>query len=314
MQAFRGGGIFQDTSPHDEHFAAVNGISLHYLDWGGDGPVMLFLPGLGDSTHVFDDFAPQFVGRFRVLGLTRRGQGQSDKPPGGYDTDSLAEDIRLFLDALGIDRTILVGHSHAGGEMARFAGLYPDRVRSLIYLDAAYDPADEPALMATAPSPFPAASEQDLRSIDAYRLWLKRCMFGGVWCDALDANLINTIDLAPDGTWTDRMSDAVAEALVNGAAPHPDFSAIRAPTLAIFAIKSEFPGSGDQDDATRAKVEAWMREVTIPFLRRAAAQFCAKVPHGRVVELEDTNHYCFITRPGDVAHELWAFLTEIDQV
>jgi pimeloyl-ACP methyl ester carboxylesterase len=249
-----------------------------------------------------------------AVGLTRRGQGQSDKPASGYDTDSLAEDIRLFLDTLAIDRAILVGHSHSGGEMTRFAGLYPDRVSSVIYLDAAYDPADEPTLMATAPIPFPAPSEQDLCSIDAYRAWLKRCMFGSVWCDALDANLISTIDLAPNGTWTDRMSDAVAQALVKGAIPRPDYSAIRAPTLAIFAIKSEFPGIGDQDSATQAKVEAWMHEVTIPFLRRAAQQFRERVPHGRVVELADTNHYCFIVKPVDVAREMWAFLTDIDQV
>jgi len=123
-----------------DHFASVDGIRLHYVDWGGTGVPMLFLIGGGNgSAHTFDSFAPRFTDRFHVLGLTRRGQGPSDKPPSGYDTDTLAKDIAAFLDAMHIVRVILVGHSIAGAEMTRFAGTYPNRVRALVYLDAAVD-------------------------------------------------------------------------------------------------------------------------------------------------------------------------------
>ena len=100
---------------------------------------MLFLHGLGDTPHIFDDLAPKFTNQFRVLGLTRRGHGQSEKPQTGYDTATLVEDIRQFLDALKIERVVLVGHSIAGDELTRFAGVHPDRVIKLVYLDAAYD-------------------------------------------------------------------------------------------------------------------------------------------------------------------------------
>jgi pimeloyl-ACP methyl ester carboxylesterase len=60
-------------------------------------------------------------------------------PETGYDTATLVEDIRQFLDALKIQRVILVGHSIAGDELTRFAVLHPDRVIKLVYLDAAYD-------------------------------------------------------------------------------------------------------------------------------------------------------------------------------
>jgi pimeloyl-ACP methyl ester carboxylesterase len=43
------------------------------LDWGGTGPPLVFLAGLGNTAHVFDHFAHQFTDRFRVLGVTRRG-------------------------------------------------------------------------------------------------------------------------------------------------------------------------------------------------------------------------------------------------
>ena len=74
---------------------------------------ILFLHGLGDTPHIFDDLAPRFTNRFRALGLARRGHGQSEKPETGYDTATVVEDIRQFLDVLKIERVILVGHSIA---------------------------------------------------------------------------------------------------------------------------------------------------------------------------------------------------------
>src|SRR5713226_6304957 len=126
------------TTPKDG-FVTVNGIRLHYVDWGGTGHALLFLTGLGDSAHAFDSLAPWFTDRFRVLGLTRRGQGQSDKPQAGYDPRSLAEDIRGFIDAMHIERVTLAGFSAAGSEETRFAGMYPSRVEKLVYLDSADD-------------------------------------------------------------------------------------------------------------------------------------------------------------------------------
>jgi pimeloyl-ACP methyl ester carboxylesterase len=121
-------------------FVSVNGVRLHYVDWGGRGPIILFLiGGGGGSAHTFDTFAPRFTNRFQVLGLTRRGQGPSDRPPSGYDTDTLAQDIRAFLDKKRIEQVILIGHSIAGAEMTRFAVQYPERVSKLVYLDSALD-------------------------------------------------------------------------------------------------------------------------------------------------------------------------------
>ena len=128
------------SQPARDGSVSVNGVHLHYVDWGGRGPVLVFLIGGGNGdAHTYDSFAPRFVDRFRVLGLTRRGQGSSDKPAGGYDTDTLAGDIRGFLDALRLERVVLLGHSIAGAEMTRFAGLYPKRVVKLVYLDSALD-------------------------------------------------------------------------------------------------------------------------------------------------------------------------------
>src|SRR5215212_5567174 len=117
-----------DNSPHKSGFVSVNGINLHYLDWGGEGDTLLFLPGLGNTAYVFDRIARRFTNHFHVLALTRRGHGDSDYPETGYDLETLAEDIRQFLDALKIDKVIFAGSSIAHMEICHFAALYPERV------------------------------------------------------------------------------------------------------------------------------------------------------------------------------------------
>src|SRR5436190_19078367 len=128
-----------DKSPHKAGFITANNVKLHYLDWGGAGETLLFLHGMGDTAHIYDQLAPKFTNQFRVLGLTRRGHGESEIPETGYDTATLVEDIRQFLDSMKIKRAVLVGHSFAGDELSRFAVVHPDHVIKVIYFDSAYD-------------------------------------------------------------------------------------------------------------------------------------------------------------------------------
>jgi len=137
----------EQPSRYETHFVTVNGVQLHYVDWGGKGEALVFLTELGGTADGFDPIAKAFTARLHVLGLTRRGQGESDKPSSGYDVDTLVEDIRAFLDELQIKRVNLVGYSIAGNEETRFAGLYPERVAKLVYLDAAYDHASNQELL-----------------------------------------------------------------------------------------------------------------------------------------------------------------------
>jgi len=156
----------KDNSPHKSEFVTVNGVRLNYLDWGGTGEAILFLHGFPGSGHNFDEMAPKFVNKFRVLALTRRGHGRSEKIETGYETDNLVEDVRQFLDAMKIKRVNLVGFSAGGDELTRFAGLHPKRVLKLVYLDAAYDRRDLTELESKDPLWDPKFNE-NLTKIDA---------------------------------------------------------------------------------------------------------------------------------------------------
>jgi pimeloyl-ACP methyl ester carboxylesterase len=147
----------QPTAGLRTGFVTVRGVRLQYVDWGGSGEPLIFLTANGGRPErQFDALAPNFVDRFRVLGLTRRGQGESEKPSSGYDTDSLVRDIAGFMDAMQIERANLAGHSIAGAELTHFAVTLPHRVRRLVYLDAANDYAQLSEISAEAklePSP-----------------------------------------------------------------------------------------------------------------------------------------------------------------
>lgn len=129
-----------DRTPHRAGFVTVQrGVRVHYLDFGGTGPALLLLPGIGNTAHAYDDFAAGLTDRFHVYAITRRGFGESSHPSRGYDMPRLVDDIRIVMDSLRLRRVELVGHSFAGQEMTHFARKYPARVNRLVYLDGAFD-------------------------------------------------------------------------------------------------------------------------------------------------------------------------------
>jgi pimeloyl-ACP methyl ester carboxylesterase len=187
---------WRDPSAHTRSFVGIEqGIALEVLDWGGDGPALIVLAGLGNTAHMFDEFAPHFVDGFHVIGITRRGYGASSRPEAGYDIATLASDLRTALDRLGIRRAILMGHSIAGDELTKFAATFGDRVSALIYLDAAYDRTT--GQRPTAPGPDQRTTSADLESVDIYNAFAahvrhsisgeRAACDGGVRCHRPDA-------------------------------------------------------------------------------------------------------------------------------
>lgn len=224
-----------DKSPHKSGFVTANGVKLHYLDWGGKGEPILFLAGTTNTAHIFDDLAPQFTDRFRALGLTRRGHGQSAAPADGYDLPTLVEDIRQFLDAMKIERVILVGHSMAGDEMTRFAEVYPKRVNKLVYLDAAYDRAELLSLTAKAPPVQTApVSPADLATFEGLCDATRRAF--GFWSAAQEADLRET-SLGANGKTKPPVSAPTMIGLMKGLREaRLDYSKVKSPALAFYAV------------------------------------------------------------------------------
>jgi pimeloyl-ACP methyl ester carboxylesterase len=120
------------------NYVTLNGIKLHYADWGGDpakGTTVL-IHGGSANLHWWDMVAPLLTGEGRVLALDFRGHGHSqwasapDYGPAGY-----IEDVEAFLRHLGIP-VMLVGHSMGGAVVLWVAALNPELLEGLIVVDS----------------------------------------------------------------------------------------------------------------------------------------------------------------------------------
>ena len=111
--------IWRDPSPHKVQFVTVDeNVKLEVLDWGGRGRPIVLLSGLGNTAHVFDDFAPKLTTDYHVYGITRRGFGASSAPDSGYTADRLGDDVLAVLDSLKLSKPAVVGHSIGGEELS----------------------------------------------------------------------------------------------------------------------------------------------------------------------------------------------------
>ncbi len=308
-----------DTSPHQSDFVNVNGIRLHYLDWGGNGPVLLFLAGLGCTAHIFDRFALRFVDQFHVLALTRRGHGESDYPETGYDIDTLTEDVRQFMDALKIDQVVLAGHSLAGIELSHFAALHPARVLKVVFLDAAFDRASSAFKAMQAKNPLPhiqvPGANADYYTIEDYTASIKRAYpaLAAIWGEVLDEEVIHSVKFTPEGKVVDKMSDAIGKALHDTLDSYsPEDSKIRAPVLSFFALvdSATYLSAGFMSGEQQAQVIEFFDIVRKPWLEEWIEQYRHTVPHAKIVEIPRGHHYCFIKQEEFVFEEMRRFLLE----
>ncbi len=305
-----------DTSPHTSGFVKANGIRLHYLDWSGNGPALLFIPGMGCTAHIFDRFAPRFADRFHVLALTRRGHGESDYPETGYDADTLAEDLRQFLDELKIEKVILAGHSMGYVELSRFALLYPNRVLKLVWLDAAYDrtsPEDR-AVLARNPAPkmMPPWPSEPVQSIEDFAATVKRLYpsLAAIWGPEMEADLRSNVTLTPEGV-VDKMSDTIHGALNNTINSYsPDYASIRAPMLFFFVLIDghDFLSSDCMTEQQKTQVLDYFQNDRMPHYERYIEHFRGRVPHARIVVFPNGHHYCFLKQEELVFNEMRSFL------
>ncbi len=116
-------------------FLDVNGVKLHYLEWGArDSSPLLLLHPAPLNAHVWDAFGPAMARHYRVVAPDARGFGDSQWSE-AYSDDGFVEDIRALVTTLGVKRPILCGNSMGGTLAYSYASLYPEEVDRLIVVD-----------------------------------------------------------------------------------------------------------------------------------------------------------------------------------
>lgn len=113
--------------------ALASGLTLSYVEQGDAlGPVLVLLPGPTDSWLSYLPVLDRMPSSIRTVAVSQRGHGDSDKPATGYRVEDFAADAVLLLDALGIERAVLAGHSGSCLVARRVAIDFPERVTALV--------------------------------------------------------------------------------------------------------------------------------------------------------------------------------------
>lgn len=265
-----------------ERFVQTNGIQLHCLDHPGGEPPLVLMPGLTANAHAFDGLIGAGLSpALRVLAVDLRGRGLSDKPERGYGMAEHAADVVGLLDALGLERVVLGGHSFGGLLALYMAAHYPERVARLVVLDAAcsFHPQVRELIQ---PSLDRLGTVHP--SWDEYLATIKRMPFyAGWWDPAIESAYRADVETRDDGTLRPRSRpEAIGEALDGLLAEDwpGHLAAVRQPMLLVNA-----PG-------------AYGPPGTPPVLpREQALETVAAVADGRYVEVPG-NHMTMLFGEG----------------
>ncbi len=299
---------WKDPSSHVSRFVSVGqDVRLEVLDWGGVGRPLVLLAGGGNTAHVFDDFAPKLTKDFHVYGITRRGFGESGFAPLASGADTFGDDVLAVLDALKLERPIVVGHSIAGQELSSIGTRYPNRVAALVYLDAAYPYAFDNGKVPTMkegldigfPEPPPPA-EADLVNFVGLRQYYTRVL-GFTYPEA---ELRQQRSTTPEGRVGPIRFFPGGPALMSGVKRY-----VQIPVPALVFVSSQSPGR-------------WAETSADPVIREKVAQFRALLerqakaledglPSARVVQLSGAHHYVFLSNEDDVLREMRTFIRRI---
>lgn len=127
-----------DALPAFSHaYATVEGVRLHYVSGGNpQAETLVLLAGFPQSWFAWRKVMAQLADRFFIIAPDLPGQGDSDKPLTGYDTDALAEKVQGLLQQLGVSRYYLAAHDVGAWVAWPYAMRYRQQVRKLALLDA----------------------------------------------------------------------------------------------------------------------------------------------------------------------------------
>ena len=177
----------------DHRLVDVSGIRLAYQVSGPqDAPPLVLVHALGEDSTNWEQVVPAFAHSRRVYALDLRGHGRSDWP-GDYSLELMRADVLQFLDALGLGRVDLIGHSMGGIVAYLLAQDHPQRVSRLVLEEVPVPRPREPST--------PTRPDGDLTFDWEMVLAVRR-----------------QID-QPDPRWLERLSQVTAETLVVAGGP-----------------------------------------------------------------------------------------------
>src|ERR1700733_12418528 len=130
--------------PYRSSNIVLRQMRFHFLEWGApDAPPIVLLHGGHQSAHSWDLVSLHLARRFRVLALDQRGHGDTEWARDvAYSNHEMSLDAEAFLDAMGLEKPILIGHSMGGRNSMLLTKRDPSRLRALVIVDVGPEVSD----------------------------------------------------------------------------------------------------------------------------------------------------------------------------
>lgn len=270
---------------YQDKFVAVNGLRLHYLDWGSEGkPPFIMLHGGSAYAHWWDFVAPAFVDDFHVIALDQRGHGDSQHAdPPAYGTRQYLADLHAFIGALGLHKPVLMGHSMGGHNSLIYATEHAHELSALILVDtdAAYPERAVEFLRQLGEKPA-KVFDSFAEAVSRFQLLPRETFMATERLHSLASFAFRELS---DGKWTSKLDRrTLFRDPVDGRSL---LAQITCPTLIVRAENTPV--------LSLEKIERLINGL----------------PNGRWVEVPDTNHHVMLDNPDGLVKVIREFLREL---
>jgi pimeloyl-ACP methyl ester carboxylesterase len=269
-----------------DHYAVVNNLKLHYLDWGNlHLPPVLFLHGVRLQAHTWDMAALLLRDHYHLVAVDQRGHGDSEWTSEAQFTndtfDLMLEDTRQLVAHLGWSKFILVGMSMGGITAMRYAAEFSDQLSALCIVDIA------PTTLHTGVLSM-EGFKIETETLSRFEDFLERShkFMPHRPIAQLRYSLMHSLKQLPDGRWTwkqDHRSGAVRRLAPLGEL-WTELPKITVPTLFMRGAQSNV------------------------LARDVAERAAATVPRGKLVTIDPATHNVHSDNPNAFARELHSFL------
>ena len=252
-------------------FAEIDGVRLAYRHWTGpadaEHPPVVLLHGVLQTGEGMRHLAEQLSLDREVLVPDLRGRGESDRPDGGYDPPTMAEDVAGLIDQLGIQRPALIGRLHGGLLAYHLAARRPELVCGVVLGDANPEVTADRAAQALAD--VSALPRQFASYADATRFYEEGL---GLSPDRSRHDIPSDFEAAPDGGYRWRHDLEIVRRIEAAAIPRSDWEVlarVRCPALILRGQRGEIR-------------------------QKTAQRMLAAMPHARAQTIYGASHDVFL--------------------
>jgi non-heme chloroperoxidase len=254
------------------------GVTVPYVEQGDpDGVPVLLLHGYSDSARSFELLLEELPGSIHAYAYTQRGHAGATKPATGYGLGDYAADAAAFLDAIGLEAAVIVGHSGGSYQAQRFALDHPDRTLGLVLIGSFRAFHDNPGVLEAREAVAHLADPVDPEFVRDFQ---ESCVAQAVPSEFMDAVVAGSLEL-PARVWRDYLDGALAARVPT------ESGTIDAQTLILWGDQDIFCPRSDQD------------------------ALLAAIPDARLEIYPGTGHCPHWEQPERAAAEIVAFATAV---